>query len=86
MLETQPFATTIMGNRPCTMIIQVFKPMLMFNLHSIAWELKLGILEHYLTLIPGRGLMKEMIEMTRWNLRKEAEVRPPFDKCPTPVY
>ena len=33
MLGTQTISTTIMGNRHCTKLIQVFKPTMVFNLH-----------------------------------------------------
>ena len=36
-----------------------------------------------MTLSLGRGQKTKVLEKIRWNLRKEAEVRPPFDECPT---
>ena len=44
----------------------------------------MGVLKHCLTLIPGRSQETKMLEKIGWNLRKEAEVRPPLDECPTP--
>jgi len=84
MLETQTISTTIMGNRHYTKLIQVFKPTMVFNLHSIARELEIGVLEHCLTLSPMRGQETKMLEKIRWNLRKGVEVKPPLDECPTP--
>lgn len=62
MLEIQPMSTTVMGNRHITKIIQVFKPTLKFSIHSKVQELEIGVLEHRLTLSPGRGKMAEMLE------------------------
>lgn len=86
MSKTRTISTTIMENRHCTKLIQVFKPMMVFNLHSIAQELEMGVLEHFLTLNPGRGQEMKMLERIKWNLRKEAEMRPSFDECPTPYH
>jgi len=43
----------------------------------------MGVLEHYLTLCPGRGQTKEVLAKIGWNLRIEAELLPSFDECPT---
>ena len=45
MLENQPIATAFMGNRHALKILQVFQPILVFNLHVIARE-EVGVLEH----------------------------------------
>ena len=42
MLKLQPISTSIMGNRHYTKLVQIFKPTLEFNLHSIARELEMG--------------------------------------------
>ena len=44
----------------------------------------MGVLEHCVTLMPGRGQTMEMVRMTRWNLMEEARLLAPFDKCPSP--
>lgn len=84
MLEVLPITITILGNRHTIKVIQVFKPTLEFNLHSIVQELEMGVLEHHLTLIPGIGQSKKMMVKIEWNLMTEAELLPPFDECPTP--
>ena len=84
MLENQAIATTFTGNWHATKLLQVFQPIKKFNIHSIVIEKMIGVLEHCVTLMPGKGLMKEVVRMTRWNLMKEAKFLPPFDECPTP--
>lgn len=39
-----------------------------------------------MTLMPGKGQMKEMVNITGWNLRKEAKSRPPIKECSTPYH
>ena len=75
----------IMGNQHYMKIIQVFKPTLEFSIHVVAREMNLGVLEHLLTLCPGKGKAKEMMALMGWNLR-EAEIFPPSDECPTPFH
>ena len=80
MLENQAIATAFMGNRHATKLLQVFQPIMEFSIHLIAAEKMMGVLEHCVTLMPGRGQTKEMVRMTRRNLMEEAKLLPPFDK------
>ena len=50
----------------------------------MARKMEMGVLEHCLTLIPRRGQTSEMLAKIGQNLRKEAELLPPFNECPTP--
>ena len=86
ILEAQLISTFIMGNRHCTKIIQVFKPTLEFSIHAMAREMNLGVFEHLLTLCPRKGKTKEMMALMGWNLRREAEILPHLDECPTPFH
>lgn len=86
MLENHAIATTFMGNRHATKLLQVFQPITEFNIHSIATEKMMGMLEHCVTLIPGRGQTKEVVRMTGWNLMEEEKFLPPFDECSTPKH
>lgn len=82
-LEDQPISTCIMGNRATTKLIKIFQPTTEFILHVLAQMMEMGVLQHNLTLIPGKGLMKEMLKRIRQNLREEAKNLLPFE-CPTP--
>ena len=86
MLEANPIATSIMGNRHCTKLIQVFKPTMVFNLLSFARVLEWGVVEHCVTLILGKGQTFRMLKKIGWNLRKEAELLLSYDECPTPYH
>ena len=86
MLEVNPIATSIMLNQHCTKLIQVFKPTMVFNLLSFARVLEMGVLEHYVTLIPGKGQIARMLKKIKWNLTKEAELLPSYDECLTPYH
>ena len=86
MLEVNPIATSIMLNQHCTKLIQVFKPTMVFNLLSFAQVLEMGVLEHCVTLIPGKGQIARMLKKIKWNLTKEAELLPSYDECPTPYH
>lgn len=44
----------------------------------------MGVLELCVTLMPGKGRLKELVRMTGWKLMEEAKIPPPFDECPTP--
>lgn len=37
-----------------------------------------------MTFAPGRGMSAVMLRKTGWNLRKEAELVPTHNECPTP--
>ena len=54
------------------------KLILLFELLSIAQELRLG------SLAPRRGQTKKEMVMTKWSLRKVAMLLPPCTECPTP--
>ena len=51
-----------------------------------AWVLKMGVCESHLVLILGKGQMPKLVKWTRWFLRKEMKLNPPFDDCPTTVH
>lgn len=72
-----------MGNRHATKLLQVFQPITEFNIHSIAAKKMIGVMEHCVTFMPGRGQTKEMVRIIGWNLIEEAKFLPPFDECPT---
>ena len=55
MLENQAIATTFMGNRHAIKLLQVFQPTTEFIIHLIATEKMMGMLEHCVTLMSGRG-------------------------------
>lgn len=55
-----------------------------FNIQSIATEKLMGVLEHCVTMMSGKGQTMEMVRKTKWNLMEEAKYLPPFDECPTP--
>ena len=61
MLEIKLIATSVMGNQNTKKIIQVFQPIIEFTLLLAFQELKLGVLQHQLTLMPGRYHSKEMM-------------------------
>lgn len=84
MLENQAIVTAFMGNRHAIKLLQVFQPIMEFNFHSIATERMMGMLEHCVTLMLGRGQTTEMVKMTGWNLLEEAKLLPLFDECSTP--
>lgn len=44
MLERQPIATSIMGSKLVTKLIQVFQPTVIFNLHIASQEMEMGVL------------------------------------------
>ena len=52
----------------------------------MAREMNLGVFEHLLTLCPRKGKTKEMMALMGWNLRREAEILPHLDECPTPFH
>ena len=83
MLENQPIATAFMGNRHALKILQVFQPILVFNVHVIARE-EVGVLEHWLTMMPGLEQTIELMRKIEWNLMEEARLLSPFNECPTP--
>nr|POE55078.1 hypothetical protein CFP56_26659 [Quercus suber] len=84
MLENQAIAMVFMGNWHATKLLQVFQPITEFSIHSIATEKMMGVLEHCVTLMPGKSQTIEMVRMTGWNLMEEAKLLPPFDECLTP--
>lgn len=53
-----------------------------FNIQSIATEKLMGVLEHCVTMMSGKGQTMEMVRKTKWNLMEEAKYLPPFDECP----
>lgn len=55
MMENQAIATAFMGNRHATKLLQVFQPTTEFSIHLIAKEKMIGVLEHCVTLMLGRG-------------------------------
>ena len=61
MLEIKLIATSVMGNQNTKKIIQVFQPIIEFTLLLTFQELKLGVLQHQLTLMLGRYHSKEMM-------------------------
>ena len=84
MLEIQPISTSVMANQLSTKLIQVCQPTREFNLHSIAQEIEMGILQHRLTLISGKGQTGEWWRKMGWSLMEEAKLMLSFDECPTP--
>ena len=86
MLEVNPIATSIMLNEHYTKLIQVFKPIMVFNLLSFARVLEMGVVEHCVTLIPGKGQIARMLKKIEWNLTKEAKLLLSYDECPTPYH
>lgn len=70
-MEDQAITTNFMGNRHAVKLLQVFQPIIEFSIHSFAIEKMLGVLEHYVMLMPGRGQMKEMVRKTGWNLMRK---------------
>ena len=76
--------TSFMGNWYAMKIIQVFQPTTIFNLHVMAEEKKMGVLEHCIAMMPGIGQTMELVKKTKWNLIEEARLLPPFDECLTP--
>lgn len=55
MLEDQPITTSFIGNQYAVKIIQVFQPTAIFNLHVMVEEKKIGVLKHYITMMPRIG-------------------------------
>ena len=51
-----------------------------------AWLLKIGVQVFHLVLILEKGQMPKLVKWTRWFLRKEMKLNPPFDECPTTVH
>lgn len=64
MLENQAIATAFMVNRHATKLLQVCQLITEFNIHSIAMKKLMGVLEHCVTLMPGRGKTIKMVRMT----------------------
>lgn len=49
----------------------------------LAQTLKIGVIQHNLTLFSGKRQMKEMLRGIKWNLREEAKTLPSIDEWPT---
>jgi len=74
------------GEKPAMSLIQVFHPIVGFNLLLALQELDMGVLQHMATLQPREGQTREVLKQTGWNLREEAKLRPLYDECLTPSY
>lgn len=61
MLQSIPILISVMGNRNIVKIIQMLHLITEFNLHSIPREMMMGVLQHYVTLMLGRGFSREMM-------------------------
>lgn len=84
MLERQPILNHIIGNKPSTKLVQVFRPTVCINLHVLAQEMEMGVLHHNMAWFPRKGQTREVLMRTGWNLREEAKLMSPIDECPTP--
>ena len=73
MLETMSICTSIMSSKNFTKLLQVFQPTLEFRLHSVAQRMIIGMLEHCLILMIGKGRTMEMVKLIGWILREEAK-------------
>ena len=71
------------GNKNTTKQIQVFQPYMMFSLLVMSQEMEMWVLQHNVTLIPGERQSLDMLKRIGWNLREEAKLMLPIDKCPT---
>lgn len=82
VLEFNLISTSVIGNTNIMKLIQVVRPTFEFSLLSSVSEMMIGVLQHFVTLMPGRGYSKEMIQQTRWNLREEVRLLPAADVYP----
>lgn len=74
-----------MGSRHTIKLIQVFQPILEFNLFFLTTKMEMGVLEFSVTFMLGRGHSMDMLRKTRWILKEEGKTRPPSDECPPPT-
>ena len=64
LLKSQLICTTITGSRPITKLVQVFQPMMIFNIHVLSNEPEMGVLQHILTMSPEEGQTMEVLKRT----------------------
>ena len=62
MLERTPISTSLMGNKPITKLIQMFQPTSVFSLLVVSQEMEMGVLQHNITMIPGKEQTKLMLK------------------------
>ena len=55
MLKNMSISTSFISNKNTTKLLQIFHPTLEFSLHTILQKMEIGILEHCLTLMTGKG-------------------------------
>lgn len=65
-------------------LIQVSRPLMVFNLLMLSQKMETGVLQHNLTQCSEEGQVKEMLKWIKWNLRDEAKLLPPLDECSSP--
>nr|POE73695.1 hypothetical protein CFP56_64468 [Quercus suber] len=58
-------------------------PIMELNLHLVARVLKIGVVEYCLTSATGKDSSTKMLMKIKWNQRKEADLLPPYNECPT---
>ncbi|XP_023881941.1 uncharacterized protein LOC136065446 [Quercus suber] len=58
-------------------------PIMELNLLLVARVLKIGVVEYCLTSATGKDSSTKMLMKIKWNQRKEADLLPPYNECPT---
>jgi hypothetical protein len=86
MLVEKPIAVSCMGNVALKKLIQVFQPNFQFKIAICQRELKMGILEHVVSLIQGTNPSLMLMKETGWSLLEQMRCLPQIDECPTPSH